>query len=47
MVMTKEELLSQLKNQEKNLERFITIHTNEDNKRIHSEALEAVRGVIK
>ncbi|MGE1103400.1 hypothetical protein [Peribacillus simplex] len=47
MVMTKEELLSQLKKQEKNLEHFISIHTNEESKRIHSEALDAIRGVIK
>ncbi|GAA1380001.1 hypothetical protein [Peribacillus frigoritolerans] len=47
MTMTKEELLSQLKEQEKNLERFISIHTNEENKRIHSEALKAIRGLNK
>ncbi|MGG4267274.1 hypothetical protein [Peribacillus simplex] len=46
MVMTKEELLSQLKKQERTLELLISTETNEDNKRIHSEALEAIRGAI-
>lgn len=45
MTMTKEELLSQLKKQEINLERFISIHTNEESKQIHLEALEAIRGI--
>lgn len=47
MVMTKEELLSQLKKQARTLEFLISTGTNEESKRIHSEALEAIRGVIK
>ncbi|MGE7761015.1 hypothetical protein [Peribacillus sp. NPDC097895] len=47
MVMTKEELLSQLKKQARTLELLISTDANEESKRVHSEALEAIRGVIK
>ena len=47
MVMTKEELLNHLKKQVRTLELLISTDTNEENKRIHSEALKAIRGVIK
>ncbi|MEP9407351.1 hypothetical protein ABKP09_13600 [Peribacillus frigoritolerans] len=47
MVMTKEELLSHLKRQARTLEFLISTDNNEESKRIHSETLEAIRGVIK